>query len=271
MNCSKCGRPLTGTENVCPNCKNPIKKIVLNNEPELLEEEPKVIEEQVTVVTEKPIIQPQKPELEEKPKSNKALIIIITLVVLAVIAVVLFFTVFSPKSTSSKTKENEVVEKPVTETYAGYTFIIPKGYTAKNDPKYGLMISNSTTIFTISIDYSNKYEDYKTELMAKYKDQADELVANVEGREYLALIFTEETGAEATEYISKAGDKTTFVGMVVRSDFKSPTTIEFTKLSEILKNAKQESTPINPGDENDAGKNGKKIYSYTKNEFTFEK
>ena len=265
MNCSKCGGPLIGNESTCPNCGNPIVNVV-NNEPELLEEEPEILDEKPVNV--EPTIEEVK---EEKPKSNKLLlIIIIILVVLAACAAVLLF-VFSSKPAKPTNKDKEVKEKLKTETYAGYTFIIPKGYTATNDPKYGLMISDSRTIFTISIDYSHKYEEYKTTLTTKYPDQADKLVANVEGREYLALILTEEEGGQATEYISKGSNTTTFVGMVARSDYKTPTTIEFTKLTEILDKSKSDSNTINPGDENDAGKKGEKIYSFTRKEFTFKK
>ena len=213
------------------------------------------------------------PTKDEKPKDNKTIILIIALVIVAVIAVILYFALFATTGTASSSGNNGGepvnVAKENTETYAGYTFTIPDGFTAKIDEKYGLVISDATTAFSIQIDYSHKYDEYKTTLTTMYPDQAKDMVVKVEGREYLALILTDTDGSKGTEYITKADDTTTFIGMVIRSDYTAPTTIEFTKLTEILASAKQGTTAFTPGDDSDVGKSGEKIYTFTKDKYKF--
>ena len=211
-------------------------------------------------------------------KDKKTIILIIALAVVAALAVVIYFTVLAPANEPEAPTPNNgdnsgtptTTETEKTENYAGYTFTIPEGYTATTDSEYGLMITNKELTFTIAADYSHAYDSYKTSLSAKYPDQKDKLVATVEGREYLALILTDTDGSQGTQYVTKADDKTTFVGMVVKSDYAAPTTVEFTKLTEILGEAKKGTESINPGDDSDAGKTGEKIYTFTKNKFSFE-
>ncbi len=211
-------------------------------------------------------------------KDKKTIILVIALAVVAALAVVIYFTVLAPANEPEAPTPNNgdnsgtptTTETEKTENYAGYTFTIPEGYTATTDSEYGLMITNKELTFTIAADYSHAYDSYKTSLSAKYPDQKDKLVATVEGREYLALILTDTDGSQGTQYVTKADDKTTFVGMVVKSDYAAPTTVEFTKLTEILGEAKKGTESINPGDDSDAGKTGEKIYTFTKNKFSFE-
>ena len=142
----------------------------------------------------------------------------------------------------------------------------------RTSDEYGLMIGNSSVVFTVQVDYTHKYETYKTSLETKYADQKDKLVNTVNGREYLILVYSDPSDAEAkaSQFVTKASDSATFVGMVVRSDYKGATETEYKTLTTILDSATEGSTSFAPGDDNDAGKNGEKIYTFTKDKFSFE-
>ena len=228
-----------------------------------------------------PVQVPTSAPVEEKTAknaSNKTIILIIALVVVAIIAVVLYFVLFAktptaPAPTEPTTNNDTPAVSDVTtnkESYAGYTFTLPEGYTAKTDAKYGLVITDSKTLaVTVAVDYSHKYDEYKTALLQKYADQADKLVFTVDGREYLGLVYTDTDGSKGTQYITKASDSSVFVGMVVRSDFSQATTTEFSVLSGILNSATEGSTSFAAGDDVDAGKDGIKEYTFTKDNFKF--
>ena len=304
MNCKNCGAILTGTENVCPNCGAPVENVVSNQE--ILQPSPAVAPEPVVapqpvmeptpVVPEQPVVapQPQAPTgfvepavaaiqpqaqaapTEAKPKDNKTIILIIALVVVAIGAVVLYFTVLAPAPEASAPTGNDVNDTPVStntekkENYAGYTFTIPDGYNTKTDAEYGLIINNASRAFSIAVDYTHSYDQYKTALVAKYPDQKDKLVATVDGREYLILVYTDDSGAKGSQYVTKANDNTTFIGMMVRSDYTQATTEDFSVVTEVINSATQGSSSFAPGDDLDAGKNGEKIYTFTKDKFSFE-
>lgn len=215
-------------------------------------------------------------------KNNKTMILIIALVVVAIVAVAAYFLLFGNSSESNSGADNsgnnsgnnptEVsTTKENTVSYGGFNFEIPDGYRTEEDDEYGLIIGNSTTAFTIAVDYTNKYDAYKTALTTEYPDQAKDMVATIDGREYLALILTDEDGSQLTEYVTKASDSSAFVGIVAREDFTAPTTTEFSVLTKILDSATQGSTSFAPGDDADVGKNGIKKYTVNKGAFTFNK
>ena len=339
MNCKICGAPLTGTENICPNCGNPTEKIV-STEPEVLQENqtpvveptpvinptpvapapvveptpvvdptpvapapvveptpvvdptpvaPAPVVESTPAVTPAPVAptpfvepalagqQPTQPVAEQpKKKDNKTIFLIIALVVVAIAAVVVYFTVLAPAPEAPAPTGGNDVETPVStktenkETYAGYTFTIPEGYVTKTDDEYGLVISNGTTGFSIAVDYSHNYDAYKKALSEKYPEQASDFIATVDGREYIALILTDTDGSQATQYVTKASDSSVFVGMVARADLTAPTTVEFSTLTTILNSSKQGTSSFAPGDDQDIGKNGEKIFTFTKDKFSFK-
>ena len=257
---------------------------------------PEPVVETTPVVTPEPVVapQPQAPTgfvepavaaiqpqaqaapTEAKPKDNKTIILIIALVVVAIGAVVLYFTVLAPAPEASAPTGNDVNDTPVStntekkENYAGYTFTIPDGYNTKTDAEYGLIINNASRAFSIAVDYTHSYDQYKTALVAKYPDQKDKLVATVDGREYLILVYTDDSGAKGSQYVTKANDNTTFIGMMVRSDYTQATTEDFSVVTEVINSATQGSSSFAPGDDLDAGKNGEKIYTFTKDKFSFE-
>ena len=226
-----------------------------------------------------PAVPTAAPTPDAKPKDNKTIILIIALVVVAIAAVILYFALFattgsessSPSSGNNGGNTKEVsTTKEETVDYAGYTFTIPDGYTSKTDSQYGLVINNSTLAFSISVDYSHKYDEYKTALVAKYPDQADKLVANVDGREYLILVLTDTDGSKGSEYITKAHDSSVFIGMLVKSDYQQATTTEFGELTKVIDSAKTGSTSFAAGDDIDVGKDGIKTYNFTKDSFKFD-
>ena len=384
MNCKVCGGPLTGIENVCPNCGNPVEKEipvvdstvptmvsnpavpeapVMPVQPEMpaapvvpevqavpvapeVPAQPVVPEVQVQpvvpevpaapVVPEIPVqpeaqvvqpetvtpaiqsmpempaapvvqpeVAPQQPVMNngipvmnsvqpvapmtqpvaggaaqpgtEKPKQNKTVLLIIILIGVVAIAAVSLFALGVFDSGDDDDSGNsggnsgsgdvvDVVEN--TQSYAGYTFTIPEGYETKVDAKAGLGIYNQTMAFTVAVDYTNSYETYKTEFQKKYPDQAEKMVETINGREYVALILTQD-GKYMTYYMSKADNGATFIGGVANSSYTAPTKVEFEVLTTILDSAKSSST-FAPGDDEDAGKNGIVGYEFNPSDWKFE-
>ena len=132
------------------------------------------------------------------------------------------------------------------------------------------MIGNSERVMSVAVDYSHNYEAYKTALSAKYPDQKDKLINTISGREYLILVYTDENGAKGSQYVTKADDNTTFVGMMVRSDYTQATTEDFSVATEVLDSATKGTSSFAAGDDLDAGKSGEKIYTFAKDKFSFE-
>ena len=190
----------------------------------------------------------------------------------------MYFVVLAPANTpaSPAPTNNGGTETPVStttatkESYAGYTFTLPEGYEAKTSDEYGLMIGNSERVMSVAVDYSHNYEAYKTALSAKYPDQKDKLINTISGREYLILVYTDENGAKGSQYVTKADDNTTFVGMMVRSDYTQATTTDFSVATEVLDSATKGTSSFAAGDDLDAGKSGEKIYTFAKDKFSFE-
>ena len=230
------------------------------------------------VAAQQPTMTAAQPAQAEAPKKdNKTIILIIALVAVAVIAVVVYFLVLAPANTPASpapTTNNGGTETPVStatkESYAGYTFTLPEGYKAQTSDEYGLMIGNSERVMSVAVDYSHNYEAYKTALSAKYPDQKDKLINTISGREYLILVYTDETGAKGSQYVTKADDNTTFIGMMVRSDYTQATTEDFSVATEVLDSATKGTSSFAAGDDLDAGKSGEKIYTFAKDKFSFE-
>ena len=234
-----------------------------------------------------PMMQPQpmptgptlntQPNQPATPKQGPSRLLIIILVGVVLIGAALLFSMLtggeeesSSSSSSSENNASEVSTNTNTETYGGYTFVIPDGYRTEVDTDYGLMIGNSSFVFSVLVDYTNSYDKYKEAMIKAYPDQANDIIATVDGREYLAVILKDTDGKMATTYISKASNNATFVGMAARSDFTASTQAEFSIITKVLDSAKQSSSSFAPGDDEDAGKDGIKNFTFSKDKFNFE-
>lgn len=208
-----------------------------------------------------------------KKKSKK---ILVGLLVIAVILIGLGIIL----NISNKTEENNDIDvtsktaikeeiKGTYTSYSGYSFLVPEGYTAEIKEGYGIIITDKkNVIYMIFTDYTNSYDMYKTKFTEDYPTEVDNIVTKVAKREYLALIQEENASSHGTMFVTKATNLTTFVGMVVRSDYTSPTAQEFKVLTSILNNTKQEEQQE---DLTDFGKDGIKVIGYKKENYTFEK
>lgn len=202
----------------------------------------------------------------EKPKQNKTVLLIIILIGVVAIAAVSLFAlgVFDGEESESPSSgggnsggdSGDIVERnDTTETYAGYTFTIPEGYTSSIDDKSGLIVENSKLGFSILVDYTNTFEKYKEEYSKKYPEYANSMVATIGGRQYIGLMLTKD-GKNAAYYVSKdKNSDVTFVGIIANSSYTDPSESDFAVLTKVLDSAKSGSK-FAPGDAGDAGANG---------------
>lgn len=212
-------------------------------------------------------------------KKNTTTIILIAvlgaLFVIAIIVVLFLFVLKPQSSTPTPTGGDNPTEISTgnenRESYGGYSFEVPDGYQTKVSADYGLMFYNSDIAMSVMVDYSHSYSDYKAAVQQKYPDQYASAIATVDGREYIALILTDTDGKKSTTYMTKADNDVTFIGMVANSNYTAPTKVEFSVLTGILDSAKTGSSSFAAGDDNDAGKDGIKDFTFDKDKFTFAK
>ena len=305
MNCKNCGAVLTGTEQICPICGANLigmqQQVPGQVNQQMVQPTPvmpqPVIQQPTPVVPQQPVmpqpmaspmapvgVTPQTPtpqvpqgqapgEMNPK-KDNKMLLILLIVVAVAAIGVGIFLAL-TDKEEETTPSNNEYVEPAepatTTESYGGYTFTIPNGYTTETSETYGLVLKSNTTIYTIAIDYTNNYEYYKNAFIGAFPAEAANMVKTFGSNEYVAAILTDTEGANGTEYMTTSPDSLgTFVGMVVRSDYTPPTEAEFSILNQMLSTATKENA-VTPGSAEDAGTGGIKNYIpiFTKQHFVF--
>ena len=223
-------------------------------------------------------------ELKEEPKENKkrkpSKVIWLLLgiaIILIVVGIILSISKNESSDTTNKSsKSNSDTKEELKgnyKEYSGYSFFIPEGYEAEEKEGYGIIITDhKNVIYTIFTDYTNSYDMYKTHLMTLYPNQANDIVATIAKREYLALIEEEEeTSSYGTMFVTKTNSKTltTLIGMVVRSDYTPATTQEFRTLTKIINNTK----PVTDKKEivKDFGQEGIRVIGYKKENYTFTK
>ena len=226
------------------------------------------------VPTEVPSAQPapvEQPAGTEKKKDKTTIILIAVLVGVVVIAAVLYFTVFKKESpattpaTNNNTNGTEVsTNQANVESYGGYDFTIPDGFTADIDSEFGLVVNDDKIAYTIGLDYTNTYDDYRADFQKTYPNQMSEAEVTVAGRKYLALrIYDETTKAfKFTMYITNA-DNAAFIGVSFKRDKTEPTQSDFTTLTTILDSAKKGSANFAAGSDEDMGKDGIKKFNGT--------
>ena len=307
MNCKNCGTPLSGIEHACPMCGAKLPEMpqpvpgqmmpgmqgqmpgmpqpmpgmtggMMPQQMPAMPQQPTMPQMTPVGVGQQPMamgMMPEQPTEEVKPKKdNKMFLILLAVVAVAAIGVGIFLMLTDEEEqapTPSPSETEYTVPTLVAETYGGYTFTIPSGYTSEINDTYGLTIKNTNSIFTIGVDYTNNYEYYKTAFQGAFPTEAANMVKTFGGNEYVAAILTDTEGANGTEYMTSTSDALgTFVGMVVRSDFSPPTEAEFTTLNDIITGAIKQ-TVVNPGDADDIGKAGIRNYIplFSKTQFVF--
>ena len=288
--CPQCGTPVTNVEqqNTQPMAAPAVEPVV---EPQVAPQPvvqpveqitpevvmPEATPQQVTSpvaepqVAPQPVVQPAMPvqntEANKPGGPNKKVIIIAAAIgVIAIIGIVLWLVLGNTKTEESgattddnnknKAAETEVSQKTNKIDYNGYTLELPDGYESETDPETGLIIASPTIAYTIQIDYTNSYDDYKNELAQTHPEFKDEMETEIEGRKYLGLIYdyTEKNGKFA-QYVT-AVDKVIFTGFIVKVDYSEPAREDFSEFNKILATAKKSSSTFAAGDSEDAGKDG---------------
>ncbi len=216
----------------------------------------------------------------EAPKKSSSItprtIILLVIMVLCIIGAVVYFLVFNggkDVEESVPAKEDTTTSQVSTDTtskatYGGFTFTVPDGYATEEDAELGLVMYNSSIMYSINVDYSHTYDDYLAAFKAEYPDQADKVEATVSGRKYIA-VYTQVDGKYMYVYVSKATDSAAFVGAAANSSYSLFTEADFVDLTTILDSAKQGSTSFAPGDNGDAGKDGIKKFALSQDKFKF--
>ena len=226
-----------------------------------------------------PVAPTATPGQEPAKKNTTTIILIAVLGALFVIAivVVLFLFVFKKEAPATPSNNGNTPASDIStnnenrETYGGYSFEIPEGYQTEVSSEYGLMFYNNNTAVSVMVDYSHNYESYKTAVQQKYPEAYKNAFITIDGREYLGLILSDETGKKTTSYMTKATETAAFVGIVANSNFSEPSREEFVVLTKILNSAKQGGSSFAAGDSEDAGKDGIKNFTFDPNKITFAK
>ena len=224
--------------------------------------------------------QPVQPAPVQQPANNKGknntLILIIILAIVIIVGVVVIGKTFistketpAPTTPSSEPNAQEVADTTEkTESYLGYTFTIPDGFTTKIDSKFGLIISDNNVAYSILVDFTNDYSKYREALIAKYPTQAADLEKTVGTRKFLIGKVTGTDGATGSEYITAANGNSSFVGMVLNRN----NTVEYNDykvLANILDSSKESGSTFAAGDAKDPGKDGPIMFEITKDSFEF--
>ena len=285
MNCKNCGTPLMGMEHACPVCGAPLPTQQPNpgvqvvdpammaaaTMPQQMASQPPQMMPGGTPPMGTPLEEPQ----PEPKKGNNIFGILLLIVAFAAIGVGVYLALTEeeeapPKKDTTPSQEETTPSEPSVNfmDYAGYSFIIPSGYSGEISSTYGLMIKGADKIYTISVDYSNTYDYYKQEFTRVFADRTT--TSNVgDGNEY-TLTRIGEAGSAAGEYMTKAEEGSTFAGLIVKSDFSEVTSGDIGDLYDILYTANKVSE-VTPGDEQDAGRTEIVNYMnrFNKDEFIF--
>lgn len=225
----------------------------------------------VEMPTAQPVAAPEQSAGTEKKKDKTTIILVGVLVGVVVIAAVLYFVVFKKESPAptpaadNGTSGTEVsTNQENVKSYGGYDFTIPDGFTAEIDTDFGLVINNDKIAYTVALDYTNSYDDYRASFQQEYPDQMSQAEVTIGGRKYLAVRLYDETTKAFlyTMYITNA-DNASFIGVSFKRDKTEPTQNDFSTLTTILDSAKKGSANFAAGSDEDMGKNGIKKFSGT--------
>ena len=283
MNCKNCGTPLMGMEHACPVCGAPLPTTPPQQVaqpampgvpmPEQLASQPPQMMPGGAPPAGLPAEQAPQPEPK---KGNNIFAILLLLVAFAAIGVGVFLAMTdeeekqAPAEEKTPAEETTPAEEVPTNTmnYAGYSFTAPEGYTVSLQGENGLVIKGISTIYTVLVDYTSGYDYYKQEFQKQ--TMAPTEVKTIGEKEYVLCTVKDATEAVASEYMTLAGEKSTFVGLVVKANYTAATEADLQVLNQVLTSAIKQ-TEITPGAAEDAGKTEivNYISKFNKDNFTF--
>ncbi len=280
MKCKNCGTDLVGMEHACPMCGAPL--------PTMPPQAPRMVSPQevqsampqsyqqnyqmnpvlipLEEVQQTVNVEPEPEQPEQSKSDNKMFAIILGVVALAAIIVGIFLGVLGPdEDDEPKTISNKLM-------YAGYEFTLPLNYTGGVNDKLGLTIKDSyDNRYTVLIDFTNKYEAYKTTLSQTYPTQINDMIVKMaNNREFISIkVGDVSTNSVGTQYITTSQDfAVSFVGFIVKGDYSAPGSEEFEVLNTIL-NTAEKKKDININSQENAGREGIKLPVFDLADFTF--
>ena len=283
MNCKNCGTPLMGMEHACPVCGaplptqppapavNPMMAGQMAAMPQQMASQPP----QMMPGGTPPMGMPLEEPAPEPKKGNNMFAILLLVVAFAAIGVGVFLALTdkeeSPKPTPTPSEPSGGNETPTEQTsnaidYAGYSFILPDGYSGTQSETNGLIIKGTDKMYTILLDATAGYDYYKQEFVKYFPDTQ---VTPLGEKEY-ATKAVADGESQALEYMTIAEASTTFAGLIIKSDYSLPTTEDLTDLNTILLSATKQ-YEVAAGDEEDAGRTEIVNYvnKFKKDEFVF--
>ena len=204
---------------------------------------------------------------KDNKKTGKLIPLLVAFLGIIIIGVGIFL-MMKPKSTnhSNNTSMNEIKESTFMYNYGVYDFLISNPYKASADEIYGLIIKKEDMIYTLGIDKTNSYEVYKTAYQTMHADNPEEVIVNKEEQEFIFEKLKDLDGFQAASYVTKSNDGETFLGMIVKRDYKEITTDDLNDLAIIIKESRKNE---NAQGGKDMGFSGPKIFTFNKDDFSF--
>lgn len=209
-------------------------------------------------------------QIAEKEKKKPGKVIPLLLLILGIVIIgVGVFLMLKPKNSNNmnKNSSNEIKESTFMYNYGVYDFLISNPYQASANETYGLIIKNDNIIYTIGIDKTNSYDVYKSAYQTMHADNPEEVIVNKEEQEFIFEKLKDLDGNEAASYVTKSNEGETFLGMIVKRDYKEITTDDLNDLAVIIKESRKNEKAEGG---KDMGFSGPKIFTFNKDDFSFE-
>ena len=208
-------------------------------------------------------------QIDEKEKKKSGKVIPLLLVILGIVIIgVGVFLMLKPKNSNNmnKNSSNEIKESTFMYNYGVYDFLISNPFQASANETYGLIIKNDNIIYTIGIDKTNSYDVYKLAYQTLHADNPEEVILNKEEKEFIFEKLKDLDGFQAASYVTKNNDGETFLGMIVKRDYKEITTDDLNDLAIIIKESRKNEKAEGG---KDMGFSGPKIFAFNKDDFSF--
>ena len=274
MFCVKCGNKIEENQTFCTNCGAPATGEIVKEE--VVEEPKKEVVEDVQVESKvEPVITSS--EATTKPKNTGAkvgVIIFLVVLVLGIIAwAVLTRMVDSYLYGNQKeSPDNQEVSSPSESTnpspsakskntkkvsYAGYDFRYATDYTVKDMNETGLVFQNNDLAFSVKVDYTHSFRDYKSYLQDIYgKEQTEKSIEKLDNKTYIFFYQQDtSTGEVAYVYATETDDHHVFVGLFALKSHGFPSLTDVQAIEDVLGTATVDSS-FKKKDDYDSGADG---------------
>ena len=274
--CTGCGEPVSQIEEIVNPTEEVKEKAVSTNE-EVLEESvtqdvPVIENVSTTEVVEGPVIvgnvESVSNESAPKEKNTRAkvgVIVFLSVLIVGIIAWVILTRIvdnwidetFNPNdntndtskspindsnqsnssSDSSNKKETKKNTKKV--SYAGYQFEYSSDYSAKDMNETGLVFQNDELAFSVLVDYSHTYSDYKDYIVEQYgESEAEESYETLNGKSYIFFYQIDSSTREVTYvYATEAKGNHVFVGLFTLKTHGNAGLSDVASVEEVLSTA----------------------------------